>query len=69
MKNSKKPCIKKERLILAGKKTYMKKGRPILGSGWKTQKGGFLPILLWFAPLALKLLDNMSSRGIKPPPP
>ena len=41
----------------------------MLESGQKTQKGGFLPLPLGFARLALNLLANMGSRGIKPPPP
>ena len=70
MKKSKKLFIKKEQLILEGKKNlYIKKGRLILGSGQKTHKGGFLPLPLRFAPLALNLLGNMGSRDVKPPPP
>ena len=32
--------------MLGGKKPYIKKERLKLGSGQKTQKGGFLPLLL-----------------------
>ena len=54
--------------MLGGKNPYIKKERLKLGSGQKTQKGGFLPLLLQFAPLALNLLGNMGSRGISSPP-
>ena len=58
------------------KKAYSPEKKPyiyiykklILGSGQKTQKRGFLPLLLQFAPLALNLLDSMGGRSIKSPP-
>ena len=52
MKKSKKPFIKKRTANIWWKKPYIKKGRVILWSGRKTQKGGFLPLLLRFAPVA-----------------
>ena len=50
------------------KKPYIKKGTLILGSGQKTQKGGFLPLLLRFSPLALgravlNELPSLYSKG------
>ena len=66
MKKSKKLYIKKEQWIHKGKKTF-KKGRLRLGSGQKTQKGRFLPLLLWLASLGPNLLGNMGGKGIKPP--
>ena len=67
MKKSKKLYIKKEQWILKGKKNIFKKGRLRLGSGQKTQKGRFLPLLLWLASLGPNLLGNMGGKGIKPP--
>ena len=61
MKKSKKPYSPEKKNI------YIYK-RLILGSGQKTQKRGFLPLLLQFAPLALNLLDNMGGRSIESPP-
>ena len=66
MKKSKKSFIKKRQLILGGKKKYIKKGRLILGRGQKNQKGKCLPLQLQLPPLALTLLFNLGSIGIKP---
>ena len=52
--------------MLGGKKTYIKKGRLILGRGQKNQKGKCLPLLLQLPPQALNLLCNLGSIGIKP---
>ena len=61
MKKSKKPYSSEKNHIYIYKKL-------MLGSGQKTQKKGFLPLLLQFAPLALNLLDSMGGRSIKSPP-
>ena len=49
------------------KKNIFKKGRLRLWSGQKTEKGRFLPLLLWLASLGPNLLGNMGGKGIKPP--
>ena len=69
MKKVKKPYIKKGQLIVRRKKPHINKGRLILGSSQKTQKGGLLPLLLWFAPIVLNMLGNIGNMGREPPPP
>ena len=59
----KKKHIKKGQLILAGKKTCIKK-KATKGSSQKTQKGGFLPLLFRFASLTLNMLGNMGNIGV-----
>ena len=46
------------RLVRGGAKLYFRRGQLILGSGKsiKVQRGGFLPLLLRFAPIAVNLL-------------
>ena len=70
MKTSKRLFIEKGKLILWGEGTiYIKKRNINIRECQKTQKDGFLSLLLQFAPLALNLLGNMGGRGVKPPPP
>ena len=58
----KKSYLRKGKLILGnGKKLYVKSGRLILGNG-KTQKGKFLPVAAALAPLVPPLVEKLFGR-------